>query len=81
MNSGAFKKTTTLTITEPVSFEAFFLEYTFNEEAFNIIPMNGDAHSNDVDVVNGCEKEVNGFESEVKDSQQLRANFNMICGM
>jgi len=81
MNSGAFKKTTTLTITEPVSFEAFFLEYTFNEEAFNIIPMNGEAHSNDVDVFNGREKEVNGFESEVKDSQQLRANFNMICGM
>ena len=48
MNSGAFKKTTTLTITEPVSFEAFFLEYTFNEEAFNIIPMNGEPYSNDV---------------------------------
>ena len=54
----------TKSLAEAASFGTFFLEDSFNEEAFNIDVMNGEADSNDVDDVNSREREANGFESD-----------------
>ena len=48
--------TTTTTTSEPVSFESFFLDITFNEKVFNINLINSESYGNDGNDFSGCEK-------------------------
>ena len=79
MNSGELIKstTTTSTILNLFHYKHFILENSVNEEAFNIIFMNGESYSNDVDYFNGSEK------SYVLSRYRFglrRITYNLSCG-
>ena len=68
---------TTLTILNLFHYKDFILENSVNEEAFNIIFINGESFSNDVDYFNGSEKSyvLSRYRFELR-----RITYNLSCG-